>query len=90
MRFGEKIFSLLSLCVIEIYSSSHCMECQRVLRDLSTMGVEVRAASEKTAKERLALGRPTLWLLVGEKVVKTYFGWQRPLVERDLRQFCGQ
>lgn len=90
MRLSEKIFTLLSLCVVEIYSSSHCVECRRALHDLSTMGVEVRTVSEKTAKERFAIGTPTLWLLVGEKVVKTYFGWQRTLVEKDLRQFCGQ
>jgi hypothetical protein len=45
MRFGEKILSLLSLCVIEIYSSSHCTECQRAWSELSSMGVEVRAVS---------------------------------------------
>jgi hypothetical protein len=54
------------------------------------MGVEVRVVSEKTAKERFALGTPTLWLLVNGQIKKTYFGWQRPLVERDIRQFCGQ
>ena len=90
MHFSKKVLSLLSLCVIEIYSSSHCIECQRALHDLSTMGVEVRVVSEKTAKERFALGTPTLWLLVNGQIKKTYFGWQRPLVERDIRQFCGQ
>jgi len=90
MRLSEKIFTLLSLCVIEIYSSSHCVECQKALNELPFMGVEVRSVSKEVAKERFSIGTPTLWLLVGEKVVKTYFGWQRTLVEKDLRQFCGQ
>jgi len=54
------------------------------------MGVEVRSVSEEVAKRRFALGTPTLWLLVNGQVKRAYFGWQRPLVERDLRQFCGQ
>jgi len=90
MRLSEKVFALLSLCVIEIYSSSHCVECQKALNELPFMGVEVRSVSKEVAKERFSIGTPTLWLLVGEKVVKTYFGWQRTLVEKDLRQFCGQ
>jgi hypothetical protein len=56
MQFGKKVCTLLSLCVIEIYSSSHCLECQRALSELSSMGVEVRSVS------------PTLWLLVDGQV----------------------
>jgi len=88
VRFGEKAFALLSLCVIEIYSSSRCVECQRALSELSSMGVEVRGVSEEVAKKRLALGTPTLWLLVDGQVKKTYFGWQRSLIERDLKAYC--
>jgi len=88
MRFSEKVFALLSLCVIEIYSSSHCTECQRAIRELSSVGVEVRSVSEDTAKRRFAIGTPTLWLLVDGQVKKTYFGWQRSLVERDIKAYC--
>jgi uncharacterized membrane protein len=62
MQFGKKVFALLSLCVIEIYSSSHCLECQRALSELSSMGVEVRSVSKEVARERFAVGTPTLWL----------------------------
>lgn len=90
MRFSEKVFALLSLCVIEIYSSSHCLECQRALSELSSMGVEVRSVSKDLAKERFALGTPTLWLLVDGQVKRTYFGWQRTLIERDIKDYCGK
>jgi glutaredoxin len=76
--------------VIEIYSSSHCVECQRALRELSSMGVEVRSVSKETAKERLALGTPTLWLVVNGQIKRTYFGWQRSLIERDIQTYCGK
>jgi len=88
MRIGEKVFALLSLCVIEIYSSSYCAECQRALSELSFMGVEIRSVSKDVAKERLAIGTPTLWLLVDGQVKKTYFGWQRSLIERDIKAYC--
>jgi hypothetical protein len=88
MQFGKKVFALLSLCVIEIYSSSHCTECQRALSELSSMGVEVRGVSKEVAKERFALGTPTLWLLVDGQVKRTYFGWQRFLVEKDIKAYC--
>ena len=90
MRLSEKVFALLSLCVIEIYSSSHCGECQRALSELSSMGVEVRSVSEETAKRRFAFGTPTLWLLVDGQVKRTYFGWQRSLIERDIKSYCGK
>jgi len=90
MQISKKVFALLSLCVIEIYSSSHCVECQRALRELSSMGVEVRSVSKETAKERLALGTPTLWLVVNGQVKRTYFGWQRSLIERDIQTYCGK
>ncbi len=90
MRFGEKVFALLSLCVVEIYSSSHCIECQRALSELSSMGVEARIVSKDVAKERFALGTPTLWLLVDGQVKRAYFGWQRSLIERDIKAYCGK
>jgi hypothetical protein len=90
MRLSEKVFALLSLCVIEIYSSSRCVECQRALSELSSMGVEVRSVSEETAKKRFAIGTPTLWLVVNGQVKKTYFGWQRSLIERDIKAYCGK
>lgn len=90
MQFSKKVFALLSLCVIEIYSSSHCIECQRALSELSSMGVEVRSVSKEVARERLALGTPTLWLLVDGQVKRTYFGWQRSLVEKDIKTYCGK
>jgi hypothetical protein len=90
MQFGKKVFALLSLCVIEIYSSSHCLECQRALSELSSMGVEVRSVSKEVAKERLAIGTPTLWLLVDGQIKRTYFGWQRSLVEKDIKTYCGK
>ncbi|MFZ8784473.1 hypothetical protein [Thermocrinis sp.] len=90
MRLSKKVFTLLSLCVVEIYSSSHCVECQRALSELSSMGVEVRSVSKETAKERLALGVPTLWLLVDGQIKRTYFGWQRSLIERDIKAYCGK
>ncbi len=90
MQFGKKVFSLLSLCVIEIYASSHCVECQKALSELSSMGVEVRSVSKEVAKERLALGTPTLWLLVDGQVKRTYFGWQRALIEKDIKAYCGK
>jgi hypothetical protein len=52
------------------------------------MGVEVRAVSEETAKKRLAIGTPTLWLLADGQVKKTYFGWQRALIEKDIQTYC--
>jgi hypothetical protein len=64
------------------------MECQRVLSELSSMGVEVRSVSKEVAKERFVLGTPTLWLLVDGQVKRTYFGWQRSLVERDIKTYC--
>jgi hypothetical protein len=64
------------------------MECQRALSELSSMGVEVRSVSEETAKKRLAFGTPTLWLLVDGQVKRTYFGWQRSLIERDINTYC--
>ena len=90
MRLSKKVFTLLSLCVVEIYSSSHCVECQRALSELSSMGVEVRSVSKEVAKERLALGVPTLWLLVDGQIKRTYFGWQRSLIERDIKAYCGK
>lgn len=90
MRLSKKVFALLSLCVIEIYSSSRCVECQRALSELSSMGVEVRSVSEEVAKKRFAIGTPTLWLLVDGQVKKTYFGWQRSLIERDVKAYCGK
>jgi hypothetical protein len=54
------------------------------------MGVEVRSVSKETAKERLALGVPTLWLLVDGQIKRTYFGWQRSLIERDIKAYCGK
>jgi hypothetical protein len=90
MRLSEKVFALLSLCVIEIYSSSRCVECQRALSELSSMGVEVRSVSEETAKKRFAIGTPTLWLVVDGQVKRTYFGWQRSLIERDIKAYCGK
>ena len=90
MRLSKKVFALLSLCVIEIYSSSHCVECKRALSELSSMGVEVRSVSKELAKERLALGTPTLWLVVNGQVKRTYFGWQRSLIERDIQTYCGK
>jgi len=90
MRLSEKVFALLSLCVIEIYSSSHCGECRRALSELSSMGVEVRSVFEETAKRRFAFGTPTLWLLVDGQVKRTYFGWQRSLIERDIKSYCGK
>jgi uncharacterized membrane protein len=68
MQFSKKVCALLSLCVLGIYSSSHCVECQRALRELSSMGVEVRSVSKEVAKERFAVGTPTLWLLVDGQV----------------------
>jgi len=90
MQFGKKVCTLLSLCVIEIYSSSHCLECQRALSELSSMGVEVRSVSKEVAKERFALGTPTLWLLVDGQVKRTYFGWHRSLIEKDITAYCGK
>jgi len=90
MRLSEKVFALLSLCVIEIYSSSSCTECQRALSEISSMGVEVKSVSEEVAKRRFAVGTPTLWLLVDGQVKRTYFGWQRSLVERDIKDYCGK
>jgi len=90
MRLSEKIFTLLSLCVVEIYSSSHCVECRRALNELPFMGVEVRSVSKEVAKERFSIGTPTLWLLVDGQVKRTYFGWQRPLIERDIKSYCGK
>jgi len=90
MRLSEKVFSLLSLCVIEIYASSRCTECQRALSELSSMGVEARIVSKEVAKERFALGTPTLWLVVDGQVKRTYFGWQRSLIERDIKTYCGK
>lgn len=90
MRLGEKVFALLSLCVIEIYSSSRCLECQRALSELASMGVEVRSVSKEVARERFAVGTPTLWLLVDGQVKRTYFGWQRSLIERDIKTYCGK
>jgi hypothetical protein len=54
------------------------------------MGVEVRSVSKDLAKERFALGTPTLWLLVDGQVKRTYFGWQRTLIERDIKDYCGK
>jgi hypothetical protein len=54
------------------------------------MGVEVRSVSEETAKGRFAFGTPTLWLLVDGQVKRTYFGWQRSLIERDIKSYCGK
>jgi hypothetical protein len=54
------------------------------------MGVEVRSVSKEVARERLALGTPTLWLLVDGQVKRTYFGWQRSLVEKDIKTYCGK
>jgi hypothetical protein len=76
--------------VIEIYSSSHCVECQKALSELSSMGVEVRSVSKEVARERFAIGTPTLWLLVDGQVKRTYFGWQRPLIEKDIKAYCGK
>jgi hypothetical protein len=52
------------------------------------MEVEVRSVSKEVAKERFALGTPTLWLLVDGQVKRTYFGWQRFLVEKDINTYC--
>lgn len=90
MRLSEKVFALLSLCVIEIYSSSRCLECQRALSELSSMGVEARSVSKEVARERFALGTPTFWLLVDGQVKRTYFGWQRSLIEKDIKAYCGK
>ncbi|MFZ8864031.1 MAG: hypothetical protein ACO2PP_26490 [Thermocrinis sp.] len=54
------------------------------------MGVEVRSVSKEVAKERFALGTPTLWLLVDGQVKRTYFGWHRSLIEKDITAYCGK